>query len=88
MATTGTTEHERNAHMGEPHETSGPRISAKAIAWIVVAVLTIVFVVQNTEKTEVKFLFFDVNVGIWLALVVAVVLGLLLGFFLGRRTRD
>jgi len=48
----------------------------------------VIFVVQNTEKTEVKFLFFDVQIGVWFGLAVSLVLGLLIGWLIGRRNRD
>jgi uncharacterized integral membrane protein len=61
------------------------RPSAKAIVAVVVAVLFLVFVLQNTDETQVSYLGFDVSTGTWLVLVVAFGLGMLVGWLLSRR---
>jgi uncharacterized integral membrane protein len=53
-------------------------LSPRIIGLVVVAVLILVFILQNTDKTTVHFLFFDFTAGKWFALVVAVALGVLL----------
>jgi uncharacterized integral membrane protein len=61
---------------GEPERKSF--LSPRIIALVIVAVLILVFILQNTDKTTVHFLFFDLTAGKWFALVVAVALGVLL----------
>lgn len=54
---------------------------------LLVAVIAIVFITQNRDRTSVSFLPFDlltVNIALWLALAVAAVLGLVIGLFLKR----
>ena len=60
----------------------------KAITAGVVAVLTLVFILQNTEKRSIQFLFFDWTVGTWVALLVTFVLGMLAGWFLSWYVRS
>ena len=55
---------------------SGPPI--KLIAFILVAILTVVFVLRNGDDQEIDFLFFDVNTRSWTALAMALVLGAIL----------
>ena len=60
----------------------------KAITAGVVAVLTLVFILQNTEKRSIQFLFFDWTVGTWVALLVTFVLGMLAGWLLAWFVRS
>ena len=48
------------------------------IGLIVLAVLALVFVLQNGDRREVNFLFFDVSPPVWLAFLIAVALGVVL----------
>lgn len=65
---------------GRPAEvksgTSGPSIGL--IGFGIVAVLTAVFVLQNRERTTIDFLFFELNSRTWVAIVVAIALGVVL----------
>lgn len=63
------------------------RLSPEVVGWLVVAVAAVIFVVQNNERTEVKFLFFDGNLRVWVVIVVSLVLGALLGWLLPRIVR-
>jgi uncharacterized integral membrane protein len=54
------------------------------IALAVVGVLILVFVLQNRDRANVDFLFWDVDVRIWFGLAIAVVLGFVAGFLVGR----
>ncbi len=63
---------------------SGRSLSPKAIVWIVVAILVVIFIAQNTEKAKIQFLFFDVSIGVWFALLIAFLLGLALGWALPK----
>ena len=59
----------------------------KWIALLVVAALILVFVLQNRDRANIDFLFWDVDVRIWFGLAIAVVLGFLAGFLIGRAFR-
>ena len=48
------------------------------ILTIVVAVIMAVFVAQNRDQIEIKFLFFDFSSRIWTAIAMAIGLGILL----------
>lgn len=66
--------------------------SGKLIALGVVALLLLIFVIQNTDKADVDLLLWDAVLPIWLVIVIAAVLGLAAGWILGRvgrrRRRD
>jgi uncharacterized integral membrane protein len=49
--------------------------SAFLIALIVVAVLAFIFIIQNSRRVEVQFLFFNHPSRLWLALLITFVLG-------------
>lgn len=70
----------------------GSKLSFGLIATGIVAAVLLIFIFQNTGKTEVTWLFFDTTPPLWLALLVAAVAGALLselaGFFLRRRGND
>ena len=61
-----------------------------AIGLIIVAIVCAIFVFQNRERTTVNFLFFSFESSVWVAIAVAIALGVLLDrFILGwwRRSR-
>ena len=60
----------------------------KMIAIGVIALLVLVFILQNTEKQSIQFLLFDWTVGTWLALLITFVLGMLVGWLLTRFMRS
>lgn len=66
-------------------------LNPRIIVAIVLAALAVVFIVQNTHDVAIKFLFWEFTFGMWFALLIALVLGLLLGWGLhvyqGRRKR-
>lgn len=68
------------------------QISPTLIGFAVVAAATLVFILQNTEKPRIKFLFLSVRTRLWLALIIAVLLGILLDRLLQswwrRRNRE
>ena len=47
-------------------------------------VLLVVLGLQNMEDAEMEFLFWDGDFPVWLVVVVAAVLGFVIGWFLGR----
>ena len=55
--------------------------------WIlfgIVAICAIIFVVQNSEKVTIHFLFIDVSARVWVGFVICLALGALLGALIGR----
>ncbi len=57
----------------------GPSLSPGLIGFGVLAALLGVFVFQNTAEAEVKFIIFDATPPVWVALLVAVLAGVILG---------
>jgi uncharacterized integral membrane protein len=58
--------------------------------WIVlaaVALLIVSFVLQNRDRANVDFLFWDADLRIWVALLFAAVLGFTAGLIVGRITK-
>ena len=62
-------------------ESSEPdrRLVMRLVVGAVVVILAILFVVQNNDKVEMSFVFFTVTTRLWVGLLVALVLGALLG---------
>jgi uncharacterized integral membrane protein len=80
-------------HIGSEPSASKPSRgtpSPKVIGGVVLAVLALVFVFQNTDKGKVHFLFFSVTTQAWIWLlgvfVAGVVVGLLIPRMRGRRS--
>jgi uncharacterized integral membrane protein len=53
----------------------------------VLLVLAVLFVFQNTEATEIRFVVPTVETPLWVALAVTMVIGMVVGFLLAR-SRD
>ncbi|GMQ92875.1 MAG: hypothetical protein BMS9Abin12_0352 [Acidimicrobiia bacterium] len=53
----------------------------------IVAVIAAVFIVQNSDETEMEFLFFSGRVPLSLVIIIAIALGALLGWFGGYMRR-
>lgn len=63
------------------------RVTPRQIAALVVAVLIVIFIVQNRELVRIQLFTASVTSPLWLVLAVMIVLGALIGFTLGRRRR-
>lgn len=50
----------------------------RLIIFGVLLVVTVVFILQNRERTSIDFLFFEVKARVWTSMVLAVVLGVVL----------
>jgi uncharacterized integral membrane protein len=59
-------------------------ISGKAIGFIVLAVILLILILQNSEKRSVQILFWDVTWPVWLTLTVVAALGFGAGYLIGR----
>ena len=70
------------------------RLRATHVVSIVALALVVIAIVQNLEKTQVSFLWMDVDVGLWLLVLFSVLLGMVLGagghifYKRGKRAKD
>lgn len=53
-------------------------VSPLLIGLIVVGVLTLIFILLNSEKTEINFVFFSIESRVWVVIIIALALGMLL----------
>jgi uncharacterized integral membrane protein len=60
------------------------RISPALVGFVVIAVVTAIFVIQNGTKQKVRFLFFSVEARTWVAIAVAIALGVVLDRMFSR----
>jgi uncharacterized integral membrane protein len=61
--------------------------SGKLIGAGIGLVLLLIFVLQNTDRADVDFLFLDVTVRIWSVILISAALGFVVGWALGRARR-
>lgn len=59
-------------------------VSPTLIGFVVVAILTIIFIFQNSNRVEVHFLFLSPETRVWLAIAVAIALGVVLDRLFAR----
>jgi uncharacterized integral membrane protein len=70
--------------MNQPSEyrSSEPQQNAETpwrlIIFAVIAVVTVIFVLQNRERTNIDFLFIEFKARVWTSLLIALVLGVVL----------
>jgi len=68
------------------------RVSAGLILWLLVIAIAVIFILQNTRHATITFLFWDGDVAIWIAIVIALILGALIDrlgtWYLRRRRRQ
>jgi uncharacterized integral membrane protein len=66
-----------------PLDEAGERVDRRLVVRVAVGVvavgLTLLFIFQNNERVETSFVFFEVTTRAWVSLLVALVLGALLG---------
>ena len=55
------------------------RLITRLVVAAAVVILAILFVVQNSDRVEMSFVFFTVTARLWVGLLVALILGALLG---------
>ena len=60
------------------------RITARLVVALVVAILTLVFVLQNRGPVDVSLFTLTLSAPLWLLLVVMIAVGLLVGLVLSR----
>ncbi|HET9547048.1 MAG TPA: lipopolysaccharide assembly protein LapA domain-containing protein [Desertimonas sp.] len=77
--------------MHEQAENGGPDVKiseqGSMARWIIIgiaAICAVVFVLQNSEKVTIHFLFIEVSARVWVGFVICLALGALLGALIGR----
>jgi uncharacterized integral membrane protein len=78
---------------GDGPAASRTGVSPALVVFGIVAVVAVIFIAQNSERRNVEFLFVDVTTPVWVALLIAVGLGILLDRLIvfwwnRRRKRD
>jgi uncharacterized integral membrane protein len=83
---------ERSSPMNSPKPDDGIEETVswnwKMVASAAVGLLAVIFILQNTEKHSIRFLFFEWTAGTWFALLITFVLGMLVGWLLTRFLRS
>lgn len=72
---------------GDPDE---PIRESSTTTWVLLAVLAVLiasFVLQNRDRANVDFLFWDADLRVWVALLFATALGFVAGMIVGRITK-
>lgn len=69
-----------------PPSGRGFTITPKMVTIAMLAVLAVVFVAQNTEKAKLKLFFFTVTMPRWIAFVLLLLVGAVIGY-VGRGIR-
>jgi uncharacterized integral membrane protein len=72
---------------GDPDQPIRETSTTKWIVLAVLAVLIVSFILQNRDRANVDFLFWDADLRIWVALLFAAALGFVAGVILGRLTK-
>ena len=76
------------ARDGSDQQNVVQRLGPRGIAAIVLVVLAIIFIVENTRRAKIRFIVPQVNAPVWLALLVAAALGAVAGaLVVHRRTK-
>ena len=70
----------------KPGEYRKEGLSGKTIAALVALVVLVLFMLQNRDRANVDFLLWDVEARLWVVIVIAAMLGFVIGF-LGRSRR-
>lgn len=70
--------------MADDEQEESRRPSGRSIALIVLALLLGWFFLANVEDTDITFFFWDVNAPLFVALLVSAMLGVAVGFVVGR----
>jgi uncharacterized integral membrane protein len=65
--------------VSEPGPARGRRVSASLVAGVVLAVLLVVFIFENTARTRIRFIVPEAEAPLWVALFIAVLFGAVIG---------
>jgi uncharacterized integral membrane protein len=67
-----------NENRSEAPQGDKTRISPALIIWFVIVVLAVIFIIQNARNAQVKFLFWDGTLSLWIVLLLTLLAGVLL----------
>jgi len=67
---------------------AGRRISVRQVGWLLLAVVAVLFVVLNNNKTEINLIAASPEWPMWVLVVASMVIGFLLAKLTGRRRDD
>lgn len=68
-----------------PPARSGRWFGTKQIVALVVAALTLIFILQNRETVHITFFALTVTAALWFVLLIVLVLGVVVGVLVTRR---
>lgn len=63
---------------GQEFKGRGEGISPTLIGLVLLVGASVVFIVQNSDRSKVRFLFFSMTTRVWVGVVVAIALGVVL----------
>ena len=67
---------------------SSRSLSPRQITALVISVITIVLILQNSQRVEVTLLMFSIRMPMWAATLVTLLIGVIVGWLLaGRRAK-
>jgi uncharacterized integral membrane protein len=67
---------------------AGRRIGVRQVGWLLLAVVAVLFVVLNNNKTEINLIAASPEWPMWVLVVASMVIGFLLAKMTGRRRDD
>jgi uncharacterized integral membrane protein len=68
-------------------ESRRPAVTRRLVAAAVLVAILIVFIVENTRRTRIRFIVPIVTVPVWIALFAATVIGVVAGALIARHRR-
>jgi uncharacterized integral membrane protein len=67
---------------------SGRSISPKLVLVAILVVIVVVLAIANSQDTTVDFVVDDISLPLFVVIVGSALIGLVVGYFLGRREKD
>jgi uncharacterized integral membrane protein len=62
------------------------KIGPRGVASIILGIVVVIFILENTRKTKIRFVGPQVSAPLWLALLITAALGAAAGFLIARHT--
>lgn len=84
----GPEDRERNLEGREPPPLPRSGVSSRQVLIGILAIVLIAFAIANFERVEVNFLLFQTDARVVTVVAVAGVLGFVIGYFVGRPSRE
>jgi uncharacterized integral membrane protein len=66
---------------------SGRNVSPKLIVAVILVAIVVVLAIANSKKVKVDFVVADVSLPLFVVIVGSAIVGLVVGYFLGRREK-